>query len=903
MKKLLFFICTLFLLSAHNCFAGHILIVDKVSGRVINGNSPASESSQASEDPNFNTVLVSTGIISIVNGAQWSSGDVSNNKILLNYGSNVQTVCGGYIVYTGNAYNNEIIINGDAIAGMTSSNLNSPIGIVYGARVSTGNAHNNTVVVENGGIVNFDIRASMVDDGNAIDNTITVNSGGAVKGTIYGGMSRKNGHANTNTVIINARATVNNDVYGGRATNGNANNNSVTIEASNIGNCVNGGFVSNFGYSIGNTVNIRTGTIGADVYGGGATHGNANNNSVTIEASNIGNCVHGGWSNDGDTNDNIVNIRSMSKISQNVYGGWARGNGNANGNLVNLENSNISSHVFCGRVGGNNGGDSNNNTVNIYGTTNAEKVYAAYIHNNGNARNNIINIYGTANTNILCAWVDGNGLATDNKVIIHETGKLGQDFIIFGAKTEEGANNNTLEIHSKDNIAYGVYGFQNYIFFLPSDIKSGDTMFTALNGKGQDRWDVHSSGFFHDNRIDLTSIVKIDIEMSPYTKLNQGDSITILCSNDGFANDLNTDIREIEGQGQTLALNVKHKFTLHKEAHKLNAKLESKKIEIRPEAKSFSKGNIGELVFLNFGSDLIANNGIQEASKVLGLKAFGAFAAGQSKYNIGGTINLNNISSLFGIAKNFKITDASTHIITAAIFCEYGNGNYKIKDIISTGEVRSNGDISYIGAGLLGKLDIGKIEGLYCQGSVRAGKSKNIFNSADIRDTFQNKKASYDYDVPYYSCHIGCGYTYKLAENINLEGYSKYIFTHQNEKKANFSTSEKINFKGLNSNRIGVGVKCKYEGKRDKKSTQKHTKWTTNFYTGIMHEQEFQGNINATTQDSYQLEEINLSGATEVGELGFQINVGRINIDVSGEVFVGKREGISGNVKIKCAIP
>jgi hypothetical protein len=900
MKNLLFFICILFLLSAHNCFAGHILIVDKVGVNVINGNSPASDSSLPSEDPNFNTVLVSTGIISIVNGAQWCNGDVSNNKILLNSGGNVMTVCGGYIVYTGNAYNNEVIINDGAIAGTFSDDPENVFGVVYGARVSTGNAHNNTVVIENHGTVNFNIQASMVDYGNAIDNTVTVNSGGAVKGTIYGGMSKKNGHANTNTVIINAGATVSNGVYGGHATHGNANNNSVTIEASNIGDYVNGGFVRNLGDSIGNTVNIRTGTIGVDVYGGGATHGNANNNSVTIEASNIGNHVHGGWSNDGNTNDNIVNIRSMSKISHNVYGGWARGNGNANGNLVNLENCNISSDVFCGRVGGSNGGDSNNNTVNIYGTTNARKVYAAYIHNNGNARNNIINIYGTANTDILCAWVDGNGLATDNKVIIHETGKLGkEDFIIFGAKTQ-GGTNNTLEIHSKDNIAYGVYGFQNYIFFLPSDIKSGDTMFTALNGNGQSKWDRPD---IYDTRIDLTSIVKIDIEMSPYTKLKQGDSITILCSNDGFNNDLNTDIREIEGQGQTLALNVKHKFTLYKEAHELKAKLESKKIEFRPEVKSFSKGNIGELVFLNFGSDLIANNGIQEASKVLGLKAFGAFAAGQSKYNIGGTINLNNISSLFGIAKNFKITGASAHIITAGIFCEYGNGNYKIKDIISTGEVRSNGDISYIGAGLLGKLDIGKIEGLYCQGSVRAGKSKNIFNSADIRDTFQNKKASYDYDVPYYSCHIGCGYTYKLTENINLEGYSKYIFTHQNEKKAILHTSEEINFKGLNSSRIGVGVKCKYEGKKDKKLTQKHTKWTTNFYTGIMHEQEFQGNINATIQDSYQLEEINLSGPTEVGELGVQINVGRINIDVSGEVFVGKREGISGNVKIKCAIP
>ncbi|MDR1086824.1 MAG: hypothetical protein LBL16_01015 [Endomicrobium sp.] len=896
MKKPLLFICVLFLLSAHNCFAGHILVVDREVRGIINGNDSALDGSPMTEDPNFNTVLVSARLpgSAMVNGSQLTNGLLSNNKIIINSGGKVTTICGGYITNTGTAYNNEVTINDGACAGETPDS----IFCIYGARVSTGTAYNNAVVIKNCGTVNSDIHGSAVYYGDALGNTVTVNSGGFVAGFIFGGRIKNNGNANGNIVTINASATVVNDVYGGKSVNGNAIGNTVTLFG-NINRIISGGDVST-GSAISNVVNIQPGaSVGQSVYGGSATFGDANSNSITIEDSHITMEANGGWSNYGNTNNNTVNIKSHAEISENVYGGWTRGNGNANGNLVNIMGDvSISSCVFCGRVG-NGTGDTNNNTVNIYGTTKAQRVYAAFNRGNGNAIGNIINIYGTANTDIYCAWIeDGrSGLATDNKVIIHKTAKLNPDRIIFGATA--GGTNNTLEIHSKDNIAYGVAGFQNYIFFLPSDIKSGDAMFIASNGLGKEKL-VGGVEALHDNRIDLNSIVKIDIEMSPYTKLRQGDSITILRSNNGFANNLN--ITEIEGQGQTLTLNVKHKLSLHSASHDLIATLKSKESEIRPEAKSFSEGKIGELVFLNFGSDLIANNGIQEASKVLDLKIFGAFAGGQSKYNAGGTINLNNVSLLLGIAKKFKIDRYTrTDVITAGIFCEYGNGNYKIKDVLSTREVRSNGDISYIGAGLLGKLDIGKIEGLYCQGSVRAGKSKNIFNSADIKDIFQ-KEASYDYDAAYYSCHIGCGYTYNLAENINLEWYSKYTFTHKNEKEVTLSTGEKIDFKGLNSNRIRVGLKGKYEIKRNTKSTQKHTKWTTNFYTGIMHEQEFQGNINATIQDTYQLEEINLSGATEIGELGFQINVGRINVDVSGEGFVGKIKGITGMLKLKYSI-
>ncbi|MDR2399796.1 MAG: hypothetical protein LBD61_05150, partial [Endomicrobium sp.] len=101
--------------------------------------------------------------------------------------------------------------------------------------------------------------------------------------------------------------------------------------------------------------------------------------------------------------------------------------------------------------------------------------------------------------------------------------------------------------------------------------------------------------------------------------------------------------------------------------------------------------------------------------------------------------------------------------------------------------------------------------------------------------------------------------------------------------------NEKIKFEGVKSNRIRVGVKGEYEGK-------------VNPYIGVGLEEELSGEIKAKAEGK-EIEEVSLEGMTMIGEAGVKMDISeRLKLEVKGESFVGKREGLLGMVKVKYAI-
>ncbi|MDR2399603.1 MAG: autotransporter domain-containing protein, partial [Endomicrobium sp.] len=145
------------------------------------------------------------------------------------------------------------------------------------------------------------------------------------------------------------------------------------------------------------------------------------------------------------------------------------------------------------------------------------------------------------------------------------------------------------------------------------------------------------------------------------------------------------------------------------------------------------------------------------------------------------------------------------------------------------------------------------------------------------------------YKALYVGMHVGCGYGYKVSEKMKVEGYGRYTCTWQEGKEIRLARNEKIKFEGVMSNRIRVGVKGEYEGK-------------VNPYIGVGLEEELGGEIKAKAEGK-EIEKVSLEGVTMIGEVGVKMDISeRLKLEVKGEGFVGKREGLLGMVKVKYAI-
>ncbi|MDR0398874.1 MAG: autotransporter outer membrane beta-barrel domain-containing protein [Endomicrobium sp.] len=224
-----------------------------------------------------------------------------------------------------------------------------------------------------------------------------------------------------------------------------------------------------------------------------------------------------------------------------------------------------------------------------------------------------------------------------------------------------------------------------------------------------------------------------------------------------------------------------------------------------------------------------------------------------------------------------------------------GGGDYKIDPEFVQGEAKGNND--YTGAGLLGKVELGgdrKIAGLYVDGSVRVGNGKIDYKTSGTWLDVPVQELTYDYNALYMGFHLGAGYSYKINNKLEVEGIGRYTFTMQEGKNIKL-VDDNMKFNEVMSHRIRVGGKVKFKVK---------TKMET--YIGIAGEQELDGEVKAKALyngNEYPIESIKLAGTIGIGEVGLKYGIGnRWNIGISGEGFVGKREGFSGSCWLSYSI-
>ncbi|MDR1227499.1 MAG: autotransporter domain-containing protein [Azoarcus sp.] len=666
------------------------------------------------------------------------------------------------------------------------------------------------------------------------------------------------------------------------------------------GNSSDGGVTPDYTQPDGNTLNINAGgtvnsfATGADIRSNDAQSATGNtvnvNNGGTVQVIAIG--AEAVSSYDAATaSGNSAHVAAGGEVYVGVTGGSAQANTSSGSGAALASGNTVTIDGIVGPSGGIYGGSAHSgfgtgtatasgNVVTINdgasvnslvtgGNASANSSYGSAIASN----NRVIINGGTVNADVIGGYASGaNGSAIDNTVTVKSsTGAAGTlkggDLGLF--TTGDAFSGNTLNLHSPGLTVVVMENFEKLNFYLPSTLGAGATMLTVTgsadltNGAGR------------------SSTVNVGIEGGS-SPLQTGDRIILIDAGTLTTNGgLNTTANGQGMQGVTLA----YEFDIGATGNRLIATVTGTNANVR--AKSLSEGILSGAALLTQGGDAVAGQGMAAAvqSARLGRNVFGALSGGSSRYDTGSRVDIHSVSLLAGFSAAREL-DAGR--LTLGAFLEYGNGSYDTHNSFAgAASVKGDGDLNHYGIGVLGRLDLKN--GNYAEGSARAGRIENDYGSADLRDT-QGRKAKYDARSAYASLHVGMGHIWQINETAAVDLYGKYFWTHQQGDSVRLTTGDPVKFSAIDSHRARLGAR--YIRALDK---------TLDAYAGLAYEHEFDGKAKAKT-NGYRLDAPALEGDTGIAELGMTLKPAPtrpISLDIGLQGYVGQREGVTGNVRVR----
>ena len=697
----------------------------------------------------------------------------------------------------------------------------------------------------------------------------TLNVNGGNWSSVYGAYSPKGGDVTGNKVYIKG-GTVGGEVFGGSADmSGNVRDNEVHIEDGNVNHNIIGGYSYN-GNSEHNTVTINGGTIdypsgyGSQIYGGRSNRGDAENNTVTIS---------GG----------AINPNPASSLK--IYGGFTNGNGKkAKGNDVT--------------IGG---------TASFADTGNLD-VYGGYAYSSDSsdteASGNTVTIEKDAtlgsNTRIFGGYAtkkiydsglkDVPSITNNNTVNILKAITVKQ--IVGGSNLTEGTGN-TLNIAAKGVIVgeYGVAGFQNMNFYLPSDIANNDTMLTV---NGSEATDVKG--------------VTFGVAALSGVKLVKGDTVNLITNPNGLATDdtLKTTDSATLAKAKFLSANSlttddAYELSISKkDANTIIATVDNVTKKKAPEEavgdilKSPVETRAGVVTMINAGADLLVSQGMANAADAAaaertegdaaaapragGFAPFAAVSFGKLRAESGSHVDNKGIGMNLGFAK--EIENKSGKLLVGPVV-EYGHGSY---DSYQDNGITADGKSSYWGIGVIAKQT--NNNGFYYEGSIRAGRTKSDYGSDNVKP---GTHVSYDSSATYWALHLGAGKLVDIGHSNTLDYYGKYFYSHTGSDSAFLNgANETANFDAVNSHRIRLGARLTHALNEKNK-----------LYGGLAWQYEFKGDARATYSVSGEAPSPSVKGSSGMIELGWQVKPGKspMTIDLGVTGWVGKQRGITANLQ------
>ena len=434
-------------------------------------------------------------------------GDVLNNKVTLESGSEVTNSVHGGFTISGKAESNEVhlknskapaVFGGGGIFDYQSGDVlknrvileNSETKSVYGGYTADGNADGNQVTGSDSSI-SFAVYGGWGTTG-ASDNKVTLDK--VTVSGIVGGGKTDSGSASGNEVSLSNGTTFKGDLYAGYTDDGDAIGNKleltdisqevydiyssftktgqaggeVTLTNSQVDNVYGG--KTEKGAANGSKVIGKGDTtiIEGSVYGGQGTTG-ASSNTVDLDNVKVSGKVRGGDTKSGEASNNKVSLSNGTTFTDNLYAGYAE-NGNATGNKVSLSDVSAPKDVYAsytteGQAGGID--DETRSKVTITESSVTGSVYGGYTKSGAANYSSVTIIDSTlentdkgAAASSVYAGYTVSGEASHNQVMVSGTTTTPTSIQgnVYGGYTESGtANNNSVTINNNSTINSSVY--------------------------------------------------------------------------------------------------------------------------------------------------------------------------------------------------------------------------------------------------------------------------------------------------------------------------------------------------------------------------------------------------------------------------------------------------------------
>jgi hypothetical protein len=315
---------------------------------------------------------------------------------------------------------------------------------------------------------------------------------------------------------------------------------------------------------------------------------------------------------------------------------------------------------------------------------------------------------------------------------------------------------------------------------------------------------------------------------------------------------------------------------------------------INPRSASLSQIPIADIAFVNEGGNMISDYAIGAARTSLigqqGYAAYGTLGYSKYRYSTGSHIDVKGLSGQIGVSAG---TDTGTSNIVAAMFFEFGKGQY---DTYNSFEgiptFHGDGDVSYVGGGILARFDFGSelSNRPYVEGSARIGKSRFDFNSNDFQVS-GGQNMLYTFDGRYYGFHAGAGYIVNVDSlGTTFDLSAKFFFTERDSSDFVLD-GENVHLEKTQSSRFRTGARVSYA-----------VNDTIKPYAGGYFEYEFDGESVVTVRN-HTLKTSSIKGASGMGEIGVILN--SLNSPIQFEFCIqgsgGKRDGLGGTMSLSYA--
>lgn len=604
----------------------------------------------------------------------------------------------------------------------------------------------------------------------------------------------------------------------------------------------------------GNRLNVTGGTATA-AFGGRATSGDVTNNAATmsggtlvaVDGNPLSGNLYGGYADAGNATGNAATLSGGTV--ENVYGAWAEGN--TTGNTAAVTGGTVNRNVYGGHA---KTGNATGNGVQLSGGTVGGNVYG------GHAR---------------------TGNATDNTVDYSGGTVRGTLYGGYSANGGDAVSGNTLLVRKSGLQAGNTANFERYWFVLPSDTVANATMLTLNGGKPTD---LTNGG---------KTAPKVGVALlkgAGDPALRPGDRVTLVhnaagVNSDGFVDDSTALKQHVQGTF------VDYDFELAADSNNLYASVAG--AAANANAKGPVEGRMGVTALVNMGGDLIAGRGMQAARtatrrkeraenpETYGLTGFATVEGNSSRYETGSHIDVSGVNTLLGLAKRFHSGDVD---VLLGAFFEYGTGYVHTHN---AGGIDGQGNNSYAGGGLLGRVEVNDAAGgtTYGEASLRMGGARGSWDSKDI---LPGRSANYDLNTPYYGAHVGLGYVWSPSERMSVETYGKYHWTHVDGDNVSIAGT-RFKFKDVESHRVRAGVKADFKVNEQ-----------FGFYVGAAWEHEFNGKGEAVVSHLFDAPSPSLQGDIGVFDLGLNFTPAEnLFISLGATGYVGKRQGVGGNLMFR----